>query len=512
MKHHSIITALVVAVCLWVGCNSAFAANLVWQTSKEAAVIMAKEQGKLILLLGGAETCSKTLYMKETVCESVSPQIKSLIEQYFIPWFGNRDAARDQMLYNTDWYKYASGLGSFSFPLICVIDPNDSNILAGHAFLDRTEGKQDVQVFYARLLQYSQGSTCVANISPSVNTFDASNHTGTINVTSSSGCAWTALSNNSWITITAGSAGTGNGTVSYSVSANTTGSTRTGTITIGRQTITVTQNGSTTCAYTLFPTSSLFTVSPNRTPFGDMSNVGTVAVTSSSGCPWIATSNASWITISGGSVGNGEGTVSYSASANTTGSTRTGTLTIGGQTFTITQNVSNTSLYFPHVDTSLPWQTEIALINTGDQTVTGTLKALSDAGNLLETQNVTLSAHGRRQINVANEFTNPTDIGYITFDTDSAAVQGYTKLSQTGIYRTAIPAIKNLTISDIYIPHIVSDADWWTGISLVNTTPATQVLTITFNNGQSVPYTLNAKEHKVFDIARAVRQPTSAGH
>ncbi len=31
-------------------------------------------------------------------------------------------------------------------------------------------------------------------------------------------------------------------------------------------------------------------------------------------------------------------------------------------------------LYFPHVDTNLPWQTEIAIINTGDQTVTGTLR------------------------------------------------------------------------------------------------------------------------------------------
>ena len=95
-----------------------------------------------------------------------------------------------------------------------------------------------------------------------------------------------------------------------------------------------------------------------------------------------------------------------------------------------TQNDANTPLYFPHVDTSLPWQTEIAIINTGDQTVTGTLKAFSDDGQLVETKAVTLSARGRRQIIVANEFTNHTDIGYIIFDTDSAAVQGYTKFYQ----------------------------------------------------------------------------------
>ena len=73
-----------------------------------------------------------------------------------------------------------------------------------------------------------------------------------------------------------------------------------------------------------------------------------------------------------------------------------------------TQAGSNAALYFPHVATSLPWQTEIAIINTSDQTVTGTLRALSDEGQLIETKAVTLSAHGRRQITVADEFTNHT--------------------------------------------------------------------------------------------------------
>ena len=43
--------------------------------------------------------------------------------------------------------------------------------------------------------------------------------------------------------------------------------------------------------------------------------------------------------------------------------------------------VSTIALYFPHVDTSFPWQTEIAIINTSDQTVTGTLRAFSDDGS-----------------------------------------------------------------------------------------------------------------------------------
>ena len=158
------------------------------------------------------------------------------------------------------------------------------------------------------------------------------------------------------------------------------------------------------------------------------------------------------------------------------------------------------TIYFPHVDTSLPWQTEIAIINTSDQPVTGTLRALSNAGQLVESKAVTLSARGRRQITVADEFTNHTDIGYIVFDSDSTALHGYTKFYQAGIYRAAIPAVKEVNTSNIYISHIDSSAQWWTGVSLVNTTSATKELTITFNDGQSRNITLTANQHRAFTI------------
>ncbi len=328
MKHRTVIAVLVIALCLWVGCTNAFADQIVWETDLDTAIALGKAQGKKILLVGGDKDCAVTQYMKQGACESVSPPIKSVIEQYFIPWYSERS---DLGIYFTQWSYYAKGIvGSFNLPLICVIDPNDSG-----NFLDRTTGKQDLQVFYSRLLQYSTPQ-CTLTISPSVSAFNASSSTGTINVTSSSNCSWTALSNASWITIPAGSAGTGDGTVSYSVSANTTGITRTGTLTIGGHIFTVTQNGATTCASTISPTSASFGP-PGH--FGDGTNAGNVAVTTSlNSCSWSATSNAPWITITSGSAGTGNGTVSYSASANTTGITRTGTMTIGEQTFTITQN------------------------------------------------------------------------------------------------------------------------------------------------------------------------------
>jgi hypothetical protein len=78
----------------------------------------------------------------------------------------------------------------------------------------------------------------------------------------------------------------------------------------------------------------------------------------------------------------------------------------------------------------------------------------------VETKDVTLSTRGRRRITIADEFTDHTNVAYIIFDTDSSAVQGYTKFSRAGYYRAAIPAVKWLNTSDIYISHIASNADW----------------------------------------------------
>ena len=59
-------------------------------------------------------------------------------------------------------------------------------------------------------------------------------------VTATAGCNWSAVSNDAWIHVTSGGTGTGNGTVNYTVDANT-GAARNGTITIAGQTFTVNQ-------------------------------------------------------------------------------------------------------------------------------------------------------------------------------------------------------------------------------------------------------------------------------
>jgi Zn-dependent metalloprotease len=86
------------------------------------------------------------------------------------------------------------------------------------------------------------GGTCSFSINPTSASFAAAGGSGSVTVTTSAGCNWTAVSNNSFITITSGASGSGNGTVTYSVAANTASSPRTGTMTIGGLTFSVSQD------------------------------------------------------------------------------------------------------------------------------------------------------------------------------------------------------------------------------------------------------------------------------
>jgi hypothetical protein len=90
-------------------------------------------------------------------------------------------------------------------------------------------------------------SSCGYSLLPQAYAYGPQGGTGTVTVRPSNpiNCGWTAKSNYPWITITSGSSGTGNGTVSYHVDANTTGTGRIGSITIGGQGLTVYQVGST---------------------------------------------------------------------------------------------------------------------------------------------------------------------------------------------------------------------------------------------------------------------------
>ena len=68
----------------------------------------------------------------------------------------------------------------------------------------------------------------------------------------------------------------------------------------------------------------------------------TVNVITTSPCPWSATPGNAWLTILSGDSGVGSGTVTYVVAGNSSSNARTGTVSIAGLTFTVTQ-VGNTA-------------------------------------------------------------------------------------------------------------------------------------------------------------------------
>ncbi len=172
-------------------------------------------------------------------------------------------------------------------------------------------------------------TSCSYNLSSTAQSFTSSGGEGSVNVSANSGCSWSASSNDSWISITSGSSGTGSSTVSYTASENTSTSSRTGTMTIAGHTFTVTQDG-TACTYSISPTSRSFDTSGGK---------GSVTVSASnSTCTWAASTNESWIIITSGSSLTGSGEVKYFVAENTDIKIRTGAMVIADKTFIVTQN------------------------------------------------------------------------------------------------------------------------------------------------------------------------------
>jgi hypothetical protein len=171
----------------------------------------------------------------------------------------------------------------------------------------------------------TETGSCATSVAPGTQAIGAAGGPGVVNVTTAAGCGWSATTTDPWLTITAGASGNGNGTVNFTATANS-GPSRSGSISIAGQTLTVNEAGN--CTASINPTSE-------NVPVGGGAGTA-VTVTIASGCAWTATTSDTWITISSGASGNGNGSVNFNAAANT-GPPRNGTITIAGQPLTVSQ-------------------------------------------------------------------------------------------------------------------------------------------------------------------------------
>jgi hypothetical protein len=243
-----------------------------------------------------------------------------------------------------------------------------------------------------------------------------------VTVTTGTSCGWTTVSNASWITVTSGASATGSGAAAFTVAPNS-GAERTGTLTIGGQTYTVIQAGSAspvpppvpppaTCSFAITPTSSSIGAAG--------ANSVSVAVTTTSSCSWTAVSNDAWISITSGTSGTGNGAVQFRVAANSGSAPRTGTMTIAGQTFTVSQAVVCTYQINPTTQT-------LALTGgTGSIAVTAPVScawtAVSNADWITVTGGASGSGNGTVTYSAAATTNNKNRNGTITIASETFIV------------------------------------------------------------------------------------------
>ncbi|MCX6629657.1 MAG: BACON domain-containing carbohydrate-binding protein, partial [Candidatus Solibacter sp.] len=169
---------------------------------------------------------------------------------------------------------------------------------------------------------------CSYSLNPTAGSIAATGGTNSFSVSVGSLCAWTPVASDpAWITITSG-AGPGSGTVGYTVAANPPGQpARTGSITAGGQTYTITQFGS-VCTFAVSPPSVSEPAAGGQITVNVLSSLG--------GCPWTA-SGLGATPVSGA----GNGSVTVTIPVNILNAPVVYTASIAGQTLTVNQAAAN---------------------------------------------------------------------------------------------------------------------------------------------------------------------------
>jgi hypothetical protein len=156
---------------------------------------------------------------------------------------------------------------------------------------------------------------------------DAAGGSGTISVSINRECSWTARSDADWLKITSATTGQGDGTIAYSVAPNAVVTMRRANLVVNDSSLAV-QQAAAACLYRLDRTERSFD------PTGGSQ---TVSVSAQTGCSWTAVSRSSWVSVSGGASGNGDGTVRIVVDGNASAESRSGAVAIANQMLTIDQ-------------------------------------------------------------------------------------------------------------------------------------------------------------------------------
>ena len=175
-----------------------------------------------------------------------------------------------------------------------------------------------------RVFMVRQSGTGGASISPSSAEVDRQGANGTISVSVPDGAQWNVYSDADWLGVSAVS-GVGSGEVVWTAAPWNEHSARSGKLTIAGETFTVTQYGRTVW------------LDSYSAEYAATAGEIKITVNTLNNATWGVASNADWLEVTDAGRGEGDGEVTITLAENQTFELRVGTVQIGDETFTVTQ-------------------------------------------------------------------------------------------------------------------------------------------------------------------------------
>ncbi len=254
-------------------------------------------------------------------------------------------------------------------PSISSLEPepiSSTNLTTADSLVitDPSNGDTSSYTFSSGTISSSPAITCTYNVTPLTLDFPVGGSQEGVTVNAGAGCAWTAVSNNPWITVSPAS-GSGTGTVLVTTGANTTGAEEIGSALIAGSAVNITQNGPVVCTFSVSPLSLAFPAT------GGAAQALTISASSNT-CPWTASSSLSWLSLNVTS-GTGSATVLATALPNSNPQNLTGNITVAGQSIPVSE-AGTTACSFTVAPSSL-----LFIANGGSQNITLSASGVSCA-------------------------------------------------------------------------------------------------------------------------------------
>jgi hypothetical protein len=351
--------------------------------------------------------------------------------------------------------------------------------------------------------------------------FSQSQGSGTISVTVASGSAWTASTSASWITITGPSSGTGNGTVSFSVSANGSfGGTRSGTITVNGQTFTIAQDGiplwfSAAGSMAQLASGGGWDTSLTLINLELASTEARLDFLGNTGSPLMLPFTSPRQTFAGTMLGttldqtiNSLAQLNLDMAGSSSGPTSTGWAKLStwgtingfvifksnGQEAVVPLETRNALSYLLAFDNTGELGTGLAVANLATAVANVNVIIRNDTGTQIGTGTVNLPAQGHNSFMLTDsQFGFPVTAnkrGTIEFDTPLGGQISVLGLRANGAAITTLPVFANVLFGGGTLAHIASGGGWQTVLTLVNTGAISAQAQLKFYDQQGNPMTV----------------------